>query len=180
MTALRAQKGTDARGLEFAILTAARTNEVLGARPEEFDMVAKTWTIPKERMKGGIEHRVPLSDRAIAIVKAANRKGEYVFGDGDRQPSRMTFSRVLGRVKQHGDITPHGFRSSFRDWCAEQTNFPREIAEAALAHALKDKTEAAYQRGDLLEKRRKLMAAWAEYAGRSQATGKILSMRPAS
>lgn len=180
MTALRATKGTDARALEFAILTAARTSEVLGAKWEEIDQTAKTWTVPGVRMKGGKEHRVPLTDRAIAIIKAANRNGEYVFGDGgDRQLPRMIFSRVLGKMG-HGDVTPHGFRSTFRDWAAEQTNFPREIAEAALAHALKDKTEAAYQRGDLLEKRRKLMAAWAAYANRSQATGKILEMRPAS
>ena len=106
------------------------------------------WTL-----KGGKLHRVPLSDRALAIVKAANRKGEYVFGDDGRQLSPRAFGKLLGKMG-HGDVTPHGFRSSFRDWCAEQTNFPREIAEAALAHALKDKTEAAYQRGDLLEKRR--------------------------
>jgi integrase len=180
MAALRAQKGADARGLEFAILTAARTNEVLGARPEEFDMVAKTWTVPASRMKGGKLHRVPLSDRAMAIVKAANRDGAYVFGNGDQQLPRKAFAKVLEGVK-HGNVTPHGFRSTFRDWAAEQTNFPREIAEAALAHALKDKTEAAYQRGDLLEKRRKLMTAWAEYASRTASKGKILEMRrPAS
>jgi integrase len=179
MTELRATKGADARGLEFAILTAARTNEVLGTRPEEFDTVAKTWTVPASRMKGGKLHRVPLSDRALAIIKAANRSGEYIFGDDGRQLSRMAFTQLLARMKRD-DITPHGFRSTFRDWAAEQTNFPREIAEAALAHALKDKTEAAYQRGDLLEKRRKLMAAWAEYANRSPSTGKILEMRPAS
>jgi integrase len=181
MASLRAAKGADARALEFAILTAARTGEVLGARWEEIDQGAKTWTVPASRMKGGKEHRVPLSDRAIALVKAANRGGggAYVFGDDGRQLPRMIFSRVLGKMG-HGDVTPHGFRSSFRDWCAEQTNFPREIAEAALAHALKDKTEAAYQRGDLLEKRRKLMTAWAEYANRAPSTGKIVQMRPAS
>jgi integrase len=180
MAALRAQKGADARGLEFAILTAARTGEVTGARWSEIDESSKTWTVPASRMKGGKEHRVPLSDRALAIVKAANRKGEYVFGNDGRRLSPMAFTRLLGKVG-HGDITPHGFRSTFRDWAAEQTNFPREIAEAALAHALKDKTEAAYQRGDLLEKRRKLMAAWAQYANRTASTtGKILEMRPAS
>jgi integrase len=180
MAALRARKGADARGLEFAILTAARTSEVLGARPEEFDMVAKTWRVPANRMKGGKEHRVPLSDRALAIIKAANRNGEYVFGDDGLQLSSSAFGKLLARMKRD-DVTAHGFRSSFRDWAAEQTNFPREIAEAALAHALKDKTEAAYQRGDLLEKRRKLMTAWAEYANRSPSSkGKILEMRPAS
>jgi integrase len=174
MAALRATKGADARALEFAILTAARTSEVLGAKWEEIDQTAKTWTVPGVRMKGGKLHRVPLSDRAIAIIKTQDRGGEYVFAtvkDGLRA--------LLGKMG-HGDVTPHGFRSSFRDWAAEQTNFPREIAEAALAHALKDKTEAAYQRGDLLEKRRKLMTAWSEYANRSPSTGKILEMRPAS
>jgi integrase len=179
MAALRATKGADARALEFAILTAARTTEVLGARWEEIDETARTWTVPGVRMKGGKLHRVPLSDRALAIIKAANRDGEYVFGDDGRQLPRKAFAKVLEGM-QHGDVTPHGFRSTFRDWCAEQTNFPREIAEASLAHALKDKTEAAYQRGDLLEKRRKLMDAWSQYASRSQATGKILEMRPAS
>jgi integrase len=179
MATLRATKGADARALEFAVLTAARTAEVLGAKWEEIDPAAKTWTVPANRMKGNKEHRVPLTDRALAIIKAANRSGEYVFGDGDRQMARMTFARVLTRMKRD-DVTPHGFRSTFRDWAAEQTNFPREIAEAALAHALKDKTEAAYQRGDLLEKRRKLMDAWAAYANRSPSTGKVLSMRPAS
>jgi integrase len=176
MAALRAQKGAEARGLEFAILTAARTNEVMGARWSEIDQTAKTWTVPANRMKGGKEHRVPLSDRAIAVIKAANRNGEYVFGDGGRRLSPMAFTQLLRRRMKRDDITPHGFRSSFRDWAAEQTNFPREIAEAALAHALRDKTEAAYQRGDLLEKRRKLMAAWAEYANRSQLTGKVLEI----
>jgi integrase len=179
MAALRATKGADARALEFAILTAARTAEVLGARWSEIDQTAKVWVVPANRMKGGKLHRVPLSDRAMALIKAANRGGEYVFGDGERQLSPLTFARVL-RKTGHGDVTPHGFRSSFRDWAAEQTNFPREIAEKALAHALKDKTEEAYQRGDLLEKRRKLMDAWAQYANRSPSTGKILEMRPAS
>jgi integrase len=179
MATLRAQKGADARALEFCILTAARTGEVLGARWSEIDQTAKTWTIPASRMKGGKEHRVPLSDRAIAIVKAANRGGEYVFGDGELQLPRLAFPRVL-RKMGHGDVTPHGFRSTFRDWCAEATNFPREIAEAALAHALRDKSEAAYRRSDLFEKRRKMMDAWAAYASRTASTGKILEMRPAS
>jgi integrase len=178
MAALRTTKGADARALEFAILTAARANEVLGAKWEEIDQTAKTWTVPANRMKAGKLHRVPLSERAMAIIKAAHREGEYVFGDGD-QLSKMVLGRLLAKMG-HGDVTPHGFRSSFRDWCAEQTNFPREIAEAALAHVLKDKTEAAYQRGDLLEKRRKLMDAWSRYAGRSPSTGKVVSMRPAS
>jgi integrase len=178
MTELRAQKGADARGLEFAILTTARTAEVMGARWSEIDQTAKTWTVPANRMKGGKLHRVPLSAQAIAVISAANRGGEYVFDDDGCQLSPMAFTKLLARMK-HGDVTPHGFRSTFRDWAAEQTNFPREIAEKALAHALKDKTEEAYQRGDLLEKRRKMMAAWAQYANRSPSTGKVLEMRPA-
>ena len=176
MPALRAQKGDDARALEFLVLTAARVGEVIGAKWSEID--EKVWTIPASRMKAGKLHRVPLSDRALAIVKAANHGGEYVFGDGERSLSPLAFARVLKRI-QHGDVTPHGFRSTFRDWCAEQTNFPREIAEAALAHTLKSKVEAAYQRGDLLEKRRKLMQSWAQYASRS-ASGKVIEMRSAS
>jgi integrase len=179
MAALRTTKGADARALEFAILTAARSGEVLGAKWSEIDQTAKTWTVPASRMKAGKEHRVPLSDRAITIVKAAKGGGEYIFGVGDRQLSRKAFPKLLKGLG-HGDVTPHGFRSTFRVWAAEQTNFPREIAEAALAHVLRDRTEAAYQRGDLLEKRRKLMAAWAEYANRTASTGKVLSMRPAS
>jgi integrase len=179
MAALRAQKGADARGLEFAILTAARTGEVLGAKWSEIDQTAKVWVVPASRMKAGKEHRVPLSDRALAIIKAANRKGEYVFGDDDRQLSRKAFSKLLGRMK-YGDVTPHGFRSTFRDWAGNVSSFPRELIETALAHSIGDKAEQAYRRSDALEKRRKLMDAWAAYANRSQSTGKVLSMRPAS
>jgi integrase len=180
MVELRAQKGLAARALEFAILTAARTGEVHGAKWEEIDQTAKVWTVPANRMKGGKEHRVPLSDRAIALIKAANRGGAYVFGDGEHQLPKMAFTQLLRRKMKRNDITPHGFRSSFRDWCAETTNFPREIAEAAMAHVVGNKTEAAYQRGDLLEKRRKLMDAWSQYASRAPSTGKIVQMRPAS
>ncbi len=179
MAALRATEGADARGLEFAILTAARTNEVLGARWSEIDQAEKVWVVPASRMKAGKEHRVPLSDRALAIVKAANRNGEYVFGDGDRQLPRVTFARVLARMG-HDDVTPHGFRSTFRDWAGNVSSFPRELIETALAHAIGDKAEQAYRRRDALEKRRKLMDAWAAYAGRSQSTATVLEMRPAS
>jgi integrase len=176
MAALRATMGIDARALEFAILTAARTGEVLGARWDEIDQTAKVWTIPSSRMKAGKLHRIPLSDRAVAIIKAAKHDGgEFIFG-GDRQLYRTVFQRVLGRTG-HSGITAHGFRSTFRDWAAEQTGFSRELAEAALAHTLRDKTEAAYQRGDLLEKRRKLMDAWSQYASRS-ASAKVVEMRP--
>lgn len=176
MSALRALDGAEARGLEFCILTAARRGEVLGARWDEIDLAAKVWTIPASRMKAGKEHRVPLSDRALAIVKAANRGGEFIFGDGERQLPRMVFSKVLGKMK-HADVTVHGFRSTFRDWAGNVSSFPRELAEAALAHAVGDAVEQAYRRGDALEKRRRMMEAWAAFASRPHANGNILAMR---
>jgi integrase len=160
-----------ARALEFAILTAARTGEVIGARWREIDLKGKVWTIQAGRMKAGREHRVPLSDRAIAILgamkpvsTAADIDQQIVFGGGKpgRPLSNMAFLMLLRRMKRD-DLTVHGFRSSFRDWCAERTNFPSEVAEMALAHAVGDKVEAAYRRGDLFEKRRRLMGAWAEF-----------------
>ena len=155
---------------EFAILTAARTCEVLRATWAEVDLESKTWTVPGERMKAGVEHRVPLSQRAVEILKRAKAfadGGEYVFpGRSTKKPlSNMVFLMALRRMKRE-DITAHGFRSSFRDWSAEQTNFPRSACEAALAHTLKDKTEAAYYRTDLFDRRRELMAAWASFATR--------------
>jgi integrase len=173
MVQLREQAGTSARALEFAILTAARSGEVLGARWNELDMAAKLWTVPAERMKAGREHRVPLSTAALAVLKemSALRIDEapaaFVFpgGKGSRPLSNMALSMTLRRMK-HGDITPHGFRSCFRDWAGEATNTPREVAEAALAHTLESKTEAAYARGDLFEKRRRLMDAWAAFCAK--------------
>jgi integrase len=180
MTALRAQSGADARALEFAILTAARTGEVLGAKWEEIDQTAKVWVVPASRMKGGKEHRVPLSDRAVALIKTRDRNAEYVFGDGLRQQlSKMAFTKLLLRMKRD-DITPHGFRSTFRDWAGDMTSFKREICEAALAHEVGNAAERDYRRGDALAKRRKLMDAWAAYANRSQSTATVLEMRPAS
>jgi integrase len=158
-----------ARALEFTILTAVRTNEALGARWEEIDFAKKVWTIPKSRMKGNREHRVPLSDAAITVLKhmRETRNGEYVF-PGERNGSPLSGMGMLMLLRRMGrsDVTVHGFRSSFRIWCAECTNYPREVAEAALAHALEDKTEEAYQRGDLFDKRRKLMDAWAKFCGK--------------
>jgi integrase len=179
MAALRAQKGADARALEFAILTVARSGEAIGAKWSEVDMVAKTWTVPASRMKGGKEHRVPLSDRALAIIKAAKGGGEHVFGDDGRRLSTKAFPKVLKAMK-YGDATPHGFRSTFRDWAGETTAFPADICEVALAHAVGGKVQIAYQRGDLLEKRRKLMEAWSAYSSRTASKGKVLEMRPAS
>jgi integrase len=162
---LRAQEGTAARALEFLILTAGRTGEVIGARPAEFDLKAGVWTIAAARMKAKREHRVPLSPRALEISREAiDAKGVHLFpGMKEGQPlSNMAMLQLLDRMER-GDLTVHGFRSSFRDWTAEQTNYPREVCEMALAHAIGDKTEAAYRRGDLFEKRRRLMLEWAKY-----------------
>jgi integrase len=166
VTQLRQRDGIDARALEFAILTAARAGEVLRATWDEIDLGAPHWTISAERMKADREHRVPLSDRALEILLDMQkfREGALVFLGGrvGRPLSHMAMLRVL-RAMGRDDVTAHGFRSSFRDWAAECTNFPREVVEMALAHTIESKVEAAYRRGDLFEKRRLLMAAWARY-----------------
>ncbi len=161
LAALRKQNGIAARALEFLVLTATRTGETLGATWNEVDLGAKLWTIPAGRMKAGKEHRVPLSDAALAVLQQMHdiRHSDYVFPGGrDRRPLSETSLLMLLRRMGHGDITAHGFRSTFRDWAAERTTFAREVAEMALAHAIPDAVEAAYRRGDLFEKRRKLMA----------------------
>jgi integrase len=173
---LREQEGTAARALEFAILTAARTGEVIGATWSEFDLDNKTWTVPSNRMKSGRDHRVPLSDVAMKIVEAmASARAEttpdgFVFEGGKhgRPLSNMSLLMLLRRMKRV-DLTSHGFRSSFRDWAAERTGYPREVAEMALAHRIPDAVEAAYRRGDLFEKRRKLMDTWARACATSKA-----------
>jgi integrase len=152
---------------EFLILTATRTSEVIGARWEEIDRDAKMWTIPKERIKAGREHRVPLSPRCLELLDRAEALadgGPFVFpGRRPEKPlSSMVFLMVLRRLKLD-DIVVHGFRSSFRDWAAERTNHPRTVCEAALAHVVKDRTEAAYFRSDLFEQRRSLMETWARF-----------------
>lgn len=166
LRALRCREGVAARALEFIILTAARVSEVCQARWPELDLRSKLWIVPAERMKSGRVHRVPLSDAALRLIKgmAAQRHGDHVFpGWRDRQPLSSAACLKLLRDMGRPDLTVHGFRSTFRDWCAEQTNYPRELAEAALAHVLKDKTEAAYQRGDLLQRRALLLQDWARY-----------------
>jgi integrase len=179
MATLRAQEGVAARALEFAILTAARSGEVLGCRWDEIDRANRLWIIPGERMKAGKEHRVPLSDAAMAIVEkmAELRQGDFVFrgGRGGRPLSNMAMNMTLRRMKRD-DLTAHGFRSTFSDWCAEQTNFPAEVREMALAHAVGDKVEAAYRRGDLFDKRRQLAAAWASFCDGS-AGGEVVPLR---
>jgi integrase len=180
MAALQRKSGVDVRALEFTILTAARTGEVREATWDELnDLAEKTWTISAERMKGDREHRVPLSDRALAILDEmrAIRQGSLVFpGAKFRRPlSHQAMLRVLAAMGRD-DLTVHGFRSTFRDWAAERTNFPREVCEAALAHAVESKVEAAYRRGDLFEKRRQLMAAWARYCARPAIRANVVSL----
>jgi integrase len=171
---LRGTEGVAARALEFTILTAARTSEVSGARWQEIDLGSAMWTVPADRIKAGKEHRVPLSAPALAIVRdmAKTQSGEFVFPGGrkGRPLSNMAMSAVLRRMG-HDDITVHGFRSCFRDWAAERTNYPREVAEMALAHAVGDKVEAAYRRGDMFEKRRRIMNDWAKYCDRIERAG---------
>lgn len=166
MMELKARQATAARALEFAILTAARSGEVLEARWHEIDLDRAVWSIPAARMKAGREHRVPLSKEALELIKALHEvsQGEAVFsGQKAGKPlSVMALAMVLRRMKIAG-VTVHGFRSAFRDWAAECTNFANEVCEAALAHVIENKAEAAYRRGDLFEKRRKLMEAWATY-----------------
>lgn len=164
MPLLRAVAGTGARALEFAILTACRSGEVRGATWDEFDLDAGMWIIPANRMKAEKEHHVPLSPAAVDLLKTLPRDGDLVFpGSTPGKPlSDMTLTAVLRRMGR-GDLTAHGFRSTFRDWAGETTAHPREVIEHALAHQLKDKAEAAYARGSLLEKRRVLMADWAGY-----------------
>ena len=183
MADLRGQDTTSALALEFLILTATRTAEVIGATWSEADLDAAVWTIPAERMKAKKEHRVPLSKPALAILKRLykHRAGEFVFmgAKPGRPLSNMALLMLLERLGR-SDLTVHGFRSTFRDWCAESTNFPREVAEHALAHSLPDKVEAAYRRGDLFEKRRHLMAAWARYCGTTEPRGKVVRLGLAS
>lgn len=184
--ALRDVEGTSSKGLEFQILTATRTGEVIGAKWGEIDLAKKVWTIPGERMKAGREHRVPLSNAAMAVLKAVEplrNEADFVFpgGKAGKGLSSMAFLMTLRRMKR-GDLTAHGFRSTFRDWCAECTAYPRDVAEMALAHAIGDRVEAAYRRGDLFEKRRHLMETWANYCGqpiKKGKVGKVVSLKSA-
>ncbi len=170
MARLRGQDGVGALAMQFTILTAARTSEAIEARWSELDTAKATWIVPAERMKSGREHRVPLSDAALAILRQAGElradpsSGAFVFpGRGDDRPlSNMALLALLSRMDRE-DLTTHGFRSTFRDWAAEATEHPRELAEAALAHVLRDKVEAAYRRGDLFAKRAALMQDWADW-----------------
>ncbi len=166
MADLRARKSLAALALELAILTASRSGEVLNAEWSEFDLDKAIWTIPASRMKAGHAHRIPLCARALDILKSLPKLADnpHVFpGTAKGKPlSNMAMTMQLRRMKRE-DITVHGFRSTFRDWASEQTSFPHETCEHALAHRISDKAEAAYRRGDQFEKRRRLMEAWAAF-----------------
>lgn len=180
LATLRKEEGTAARALEFTILTATRTSEVIGAQWDEFNLQTGVWTIPASRMKAGREHRVPLSPASLGLIKAMTetRLNDYVFpGNRSIAPlSNMAMLELLKRMERP-DITVHGFRSTFKDWASEQTNYAREVSEMALAHTISDQTEAAYRRGDLFEKRRRLMADWARHCQASRKTGQVVALR---
>lgn len=166
MAALREREGSAARALEFAILTAARTGEVLGAQWDEIDFDNATWTVPAGRMKASKEHRVPLSERALELLRSlpTEHGNEFVFiGPRNDGLSNMALAAVLKRMG-YENITVHGFRSSFMDWCHDQTSYPKVVIDMALAHTVGDKVEAAYRRGDLFNKRKQLAEAWSKFA----------------
>lgn len=180
MEHVRGMDSISARALEWTILTAARTGEAIGTRWEEIDLATKVWTVAGDRMKAGREHRVPLSERTVSILASLPREGEFVFpGAGKGRPlSNMAMLQLLRGIDP--SLTVHGFRSSFRDWAAERTNYPRDIAEQALAHTIKNATEAAYRRGDALEKRRRLMQAWASYCEQKPSAATVMPIREAT
>ncbi len=177
---LRKLESIAAKSLAFIILTATRSSEARGTTWKEIDLKKGVWEIPAERMKADRQHRVPLSKEAIAILKAVKsfeRKDGLVF-PGLKQNKPISEAACMKLLKaDHSTLTIHGFRSSFRDWCAEMSNYPREVAESALAHTLKDKTEAAYQRGDIFEKRRKLMDAWTNYCLKGENSAKVVPIK---
>jgi integrase len=164
MAALRMQTGVAARCLEFTTLTAARSGEAIGAKWSEIDLAARTWTVPAERMKSGKAHVVPLSEQVLTLLAAIPRGSTHVFeyGRASHPLSKGAMTALLGRMGR-SDITVHGFRSTFKDWASERTSHADIVSEMALAHAIGDKVEAAYRRGDLLQKRRELMQDWARY-----------------
>ena len=175
---LREADSIGALALEFLILTAARSGEVLGARWSEIDLAAKVWTVPAERMKAAREHRVPLVCRALAILEKLSeaRTGELVF-EGQRTGRPVSPVAVRRCLPAEDSVTVHGFRSAFRDWCGNETHFPREIAEQALAHAVGNEVERSYRRGDALEKRRELMQAWGRYCEPAKAADNVVRLR---
>jgi integrase len=179
MVDLRGRHGNGARALELLVLTAVRSGEVRGAKWSEIDVGAAQWVIPAERMKAKTEHRVPLTKAALALIEQQPREEgtDLIFPGTKGQPlSDMTLTNIMRRMGL--DAVPHGFRSTFRDWVSERTNFPADVAEMALAHTIANKTEAAYRRGDLFAKRAQLMQAWAEFCERdANATGQVLQFK---
>ena len=178
MVELRKREGLAPRALELAVLTAARSGEVRGMVWSEVDLDAAVWTIPESRMKAGKEHRVPLSTQAVDLLRALPQiaGSELVFqGTRGKALSDMSLTAVLRRMEV--DAVPHGFRSTFRDWASELTTYPPHLAEMALAHAIADKVEAAYRRGDMFDKRRQMMTAWANYCAKSPAFGQVVALR---
>lgn len=178
MSNLKKRDGTAAKALHFLILTAARSGEIRGASWDEIDLKTNLWTIPAERMKAGREHQIPLSNEAITLLKALPKMKDdnHVFpAPRGGELSDMTLSAVTKRMK--AEAVPHGFRSTFRDWCAEDTSFPHNVAEMALAHTIGNKVEAAYRRGDLLAKRTKLMQEWANHCSIVTAKGEVIRLK---
>jgi integrase len=187
MTMLRKREAVAARALEFAILTAARSGEVIGARWHEIDLGTALWTVPASRMKAAREHRVPLSTDAVALLTEMAKLQPAEDGDGSAmvfpgakpgQPLSQMAMLMLLRRMERSDLTAHGFRSTFRDWCAEATSYPNEMAEIALAHTVGDKVEAAYRRGDMIDRRRRMMDDWANFCGHvEKPEGKVMPIR---
>ncbi|MBK9520351.1 MAG: integrase arm-type DNA-binding domain-containing protein [Rhodocyclaceae bacterium] len=192
MEQLRQQEGMGARALEFVILTAARSGDVRGAVWSEVDLKEATWTIPAERMKTKKEHRVALNKEAVALLKSMPDTSELIFPNNSGEMlSDMTLTAVIKRMnavrddtklrrwidpKNGRDVVPHGFRSTFRDWASESTNYPREVAEMALAHTIGDKVEAAYRRGDLFEKRRLMMRDWGVFSRKLKTAANVIPL----
>jgi len=166
MAKLRERDHIAAQALEFTVLCAARTGETLGATRDEIDFTAKTWTVPAGRMKSGKEHKVPLSNRAIEILRSLPHREGRIFDIGE-----VAMLQMLREVNGGKGPTVHGFRSSFRDWCNERTSYPPAVAEQALAHAVGSKVERAYSRSDLFQKRVRLMNEWATWCSRPAITG---------
>ena len=172
MAKLRAKKGSSARALEFTILTAARTGDTIGATRKELNEQDSLWTVPKERLKGkrGVrrkDHVIPLSQAALAALKGVPEEGDYLFpgmkGAGLSSAAMSELLKGMGYSPTYATV--HGFRSTFKDWCSDMTSFPNEMSEVALSHTVSDKVEAAYRRGDMVERRRQMMDAWAKYCG---------------
>jgi integrase len=182
MAELRALPSVAARCTEFLILTATRSGEALGARYDEIDLKAKVWVIPAERMKGRVEHRVPLSSAAVELLSGLQRTGPLVFGGSKALDDTALRRKVLARLRPGANrltssVTTHGMRAAFKTWCGESTNFANETVEIALAHRIGNKTEQAYERGDKFEKRRRLMEAWAKFCAEGAPVGDVVTMK---